>query len=630
MNLPIRAVLAAALALAAAPAAAQTYSQTIFFGDSLTDTGRYRGALWFVAGPNAGLIGRFTTNPDPLWAEYLAAYYGGDADPAGYGWCGMAGCEAFDPDHPFVSGLPTGGNYATGGARNGVDGIRYLTPDLGVPVPSILTQVLTYLAQAGGQADPDALYTVWGGANDLFAITEGAPAEATLSGAITAQVTAIGMLQAAGARYVLMPNVPDLGLTPAFLVQGQGATGTQLSSTYNDALFQALAAAGLRVIPVDVFSLLQEIAADPGTYGFTNVTGTACVPAYTASALTCHPGTLASPDAPDTYAFADGVHPSGAAHVIIADLALSVLEGPRQVAVLPLSAAMVGRARAERVAARLGARPDGNGLQWWADVRGDMQRHDDDAAADGSGPALTVGVGSSSGALTYGAFAGLGTQDMDWGLGRGAFRQRDATLGGYAAWQGEAFWVGGQASWTRLGFDIDRKVQLGPATRVHRGSPDGSNLSVGVGGGWIFGTGTLRHGPVLSVLSQRIEVDGYSEDNLASSALAFPDQEFDSLVGSVGWQASVVADAAFRPYARVTFDREFEDVPEQAFAQALSIPGSLPYAVPGLEYDDRYSTVTLGARLRLFGLDADIGGSTTVSRGEATDATLFVTLGNAF
>lgn len=603
MNRPLRTVLAAALALAAAPVAAQTYSQTIFFGDSLTDTGAFRPALIQIVGPSGAVVGRFTTNPDAIWAEYLAGYYGTGA-----------------------ATLNTGGtNYAVGGARTGTDGATQLGA-----VPSIMTQVQTYLGATGGVADPDALYTVWGGANDLFAITAGAPAQPTLAGAVTAQVTAIGMLQAAGARYVLMPNVPDLGLTPAFIVQGQSATGTMLAATYNAALFDALSAAGLRVIPVDVFSLIQEIAADPGTYGFTNVTGTACLPAFTASSLTCSPGSYASPDAGDTYAFADGVHPTGAAHEIIADLAISVLEGPRQAAVLPRAAAMTGRARAERVAARLGTPAAGEGMHWWADVRGDFQSHDQDDAYDGNGPALTVGVGATSGAMTYGAFAGLGRQDIDWGRGRGGFEQRDATLGGYLGWAGDAFWVGGQASWTRLGFDAARKVQLGPATRVHRGSPDGTNLSVGVGGGWTFEAGTLRHGPVLSALSQRIEVDGYSEDNVSSSALAFPEQSFDSLVGSVGWQASVVADAAFRPYLRVTLDREFEEAPEQAFAQALTIPGSLPYAVPGLDYDDDYSTVAFGARTRLFGLDADIGGTTTVGRGEANEATLYVSFGNAF
>ena len=34
--------------------------------------------------------------------------------------------------------------------------------------PSLTTQVNAYLAANGGHADPNALYTVWGGANDLF------------------------------------------------------------------------------------------------------------------------------------------------------------------------------------------------------------------------------------------------------------------------------------------------------------------------------------------------------------------------------------------------------------------------------------------------------------------------------
>ena len=42
---PVRTALAAALALAALPAFAQTYSQTVFFGDSLTDAGAFRPGL---------------------------------------------------------------------------------------------------------------------------------------------------------------------------------------------------------------------------------------------------------------------------------------------------------------------------------------------------------------------------------------------------------------------------------------------------------------------------------------------------------------------------------------------------------------------------------------------------------
>ena len=70
---PLRSLLAAAIVLAAAPAfAQQTYSRTVFFGDSLTDAGYYRPLL--PASVQA-VTGQFTTNPDWVWAQYIADYY---------------------------------------------------------------------------------------------------------------------------------------------------------------------------------------------------------------------------------------------------------------------------------------------------------------------------------------------------------------------------------------------------------------------------------------------------------------------------------------------------------------------------------------------------------------------------
>lgn len=84
---PVRSLLAVALAVAAAPALAadSPYSQTIFFGDSLTDSGHFRPALVQLGGPSAAILGRFTTNPGLVWSEYLAEYYGTVAASANQG-----------------------------------------------------------------------------------------------------------------------------------------------------------------------------------------------------------------------------------------------------------------------------------------------------------------------------------------------------------------------------------------------------------------------------------------------------------------------------------------------------------------------------------------------------------------
>ena len=608
---PIRSLLAVALitatAAVAAPAlAAGPYSQTVFFGDSLTDGGFFRPLLPASVRP---VTGQFTTNPGLVWSQYLANFYGTGAVPNGNG--------------------QTGTNYAAGGARVGINS----TGALG-PIPSLATQVNNYLAANGGRADSRALFTVWGGANDLFAITNaGAPAATTIANAVTSEIGIVTQLQNAGAKYILVATVPDLGLTPAFRAQGPAvqATGTALTTSYNTSLFSGLASRGLRVIPLDTFNLLREITAAPAAYGFSNIAGTACQPQITANSLTCNPSSYVTPDAPNTYLFADGVHPTSRAHQIVSQYAVSVLEAPRQLAVLPHSTAVVGRARADRVSGHLAAKPEGDGMRWWADTRIDFQRYDDGNRYDGVGPALTGGVDWTSGNFVYGGFAGLSRNAYDFGLRGGDFDQTEGTLGGFAGWYGDNVWVNGQLSYTLAKYDVNRDVVLGPVTRTHSGSPDGSNITFGVNAGFNFTGEALTHGPVLGVLMQRIDVDGYAEDQpTLSTALAYPDQSFDSMITSLGWQASYKINDHLTPYTRMTWDMEHEDQAEEAFARSQSIAGSLEYAVPGLEFDDTYLTLQIGARTELFGMDANIGASVTTAQGSGNDATLFATFGKQF
>lgn len=606
-NRPIRTMLAAALALAAAPAfAGGPYSQTVFFGDSLTDAGFFRPLLPLTVRP---VTGQFTTNPGLVWSQHVADFYGTRADPNGNG--------------------QTGTNYAAGGARVGINSVGALGP-----IPSLATQTTNYLTANGGRADSRALYTVWGGANDLFAITSGgAPAGTTIANAVTAQVGIVGQLTNAGARYIIVPTIPDLGVAPAFRAQGAAAqaAATTLSTNYNSALFGGLASNNLRVIPVDTFTLIREIVASPTTYGFTNFTGTACQPQITANSLTCNPTSLITPDAPETYVFADGVHPTTGAHRLLGQYVISMLEAPRQIAVLPHSAAITGRARAERVSAHLGGKPAGDGTRWWADVRGDIQRYDDGKTYDGVSPAITGGVDWTRGNLVFGAYGGFGFGGGDFGHRGGDFDQDEISLGGFIGWYGERAWVNGQLGYTQLRYDVNREIHLGAATRTHTGSPDGDNISLGVSAGFNFEHGALTHGPVVSVLSQRIDVDGYAENQpTQSTSLAYPDQSYDSLIGSAGWQASYKINEHLAPYARLTYDHEFEDADAEAFARSQSIAGSLPYAVPGLNFDDSYATVQFGVRTEMFGLDANIGLSATTAQGNGNDATVFATFGKGF
>ena len=222
-----RTLLCAALALAASPVFAQSqsdtpespFSQTVFFGDSLTDGGFFRPLL----GPNGAVIGQFTTNPGYVWSQYMADYFHSNADVA---WKATGA----PPPGPYTTSA-NGNNWAVGGARvstNSFGSLGY--------TPSLTSQYAAYLA-SGHTVDPNALYSVWGGANDIFAAIGAyqtayanvllgggnatqaqaagqAAAQPIVGSAVTGQIGLIGALHTAGAQYVLVPTLPDMGLTP--------------------------------------------------------------------------------------------------------------------------------------------------------------------------------------------------------------------------------------------------------------------------------------------------------------------------------------------------------------------------------------------------------------------------------
>ena len=599
---PARTLIAAAIALVAAPAMAaeSPFSRTVFFGDSLTDSGYFRPLI--TPASARPVTGKFTTNPSMVWAEHVADYYGLNAAPNGNG--------------------QIGDNHAAGGATVATDVVGALGP-----TPSLKTQATRYLAANGGKADGRALYTVWGGANDLLAIGTPAQAPAVIGAAVTNQIGIVSTLKSAGANYVMVPNLPDIGLTP--LARSQGAVGmatyTGVAKAYNDALYGGLKQANIEFIPLDTFGLLQEIVANPGAYGFTNATAPACT---VASSIACNPTSLVSPNANYTYVFADGIHPSGATHAMLGQYAVSVLEAPRNQQILTHSAQTVGRARADQVSMHLGGRP-ADGLSWWGGVRGDIQRYDHADLYDGLAPAGLFGMDWSRDGMVLGGFAGYGRMDADFGNNKGDFTQSDTSLGLFAGWYGERAWVNGQVSYSWLSYDITRKVQLGPATHVHQGSPDGSNLTAALNAGYEFGTeGSFRHGPVAAVIWQKVKMDGYVESNPSATALGYHAQDVDSTVGRVGWQARL-AGGTLKPYVQVTYDHEFEDR-QDASAWLQSVPVAGTYHVPGLRFDRNYATATLGARMEMFGLQSNLGLTTTTAQKRAKDMTLFASFSGSF
>jgi phospholipase/lecithinase/hemolysin len=135
--------------------------------------------------------------------------------------------------------------------------------------------------------------------------------------------TAIVTLQQAGAMRFLVWTVPDPGLTPALRSFGPGAmqVAAFLTTLFNTQMLlptvQALdqPSDDVDIAVLDAFALLQQIAANPATFGLTNTT-TACV-TPNARPFFCQ--------AVDDYLFWDGIHPTRAAHGLVAHEAARAL-----------------------------------------------------------------------------------------------------------------------------------------------------------------------------------------------------------------------------------------------------------------------------------------------------------------
>jgi len=204
-------VVALASSLGSSTVSALEFSETWFFGSSYLDSGAFTGNPDTVEGA------KFTTNPGPVVSEILASKLGTSA-------------LANNPGNPKTD--PGGTNYAQGGAQvTNRDGFgRNSSPQSALSVQSQLNH---YFNRAG-RADPNALYVIDGGGNDVFYAMTAFSADnervTYLSDSAANLAGLIQRLSYAGARYVMVPLLPDMGVFPEWVLgtvfrKGNGLQG---------------------------------------------------------------------------------------------------------------------------------------------------------------------------------------------------------------------------------------------------------------------------------------------------------------------------------------------------------------------------------------------------------------------
>jgi outer membrane lipase/esterase len=529
-----------------------------------------------------------------------------------------------------------GTNYAQGGARvTGLPGVPDTFPPTANALP-IASQISTFLASTGGRASPNSLYSVWGGANDLFvaATLPSATAPAYIQQTAVQLVQAVAQLQAAGARYIIVPNVPDLGLTPSAIASGAQVASTQASQLYNLTLYAGLAAANLNVVPLDTFGLLREVVASPAEFGFVNTTGQACtgVP----SSLFCTPANLVNPTAASTYVFADGVHPSTAAHRIIADLALGTLLAPGQMSMLGETPVKTREAHVSTIYGQLAQEAwlrAQTGTNLWATLMGQRVDYDQVGNAPSTkGDAYGVTIGAdfrASPTVVLGGAVSIGRLLPQFGSNRGNYRQDELTMSLYGAWRDRGFYVNGVGTYGALDYETWRRVPLGISSRAVEGTTSGSNWSFGVQGGYDFAFGQISTGPLLGYLYQRITVDSFAETPSSAVAMAFGEQTSISSVGTAGWRVAYDA-GRFMPYARISYAHDFNDQERSVRAQAVDT-SPVGFEAPAYMPGRNWWVAALGVAGRLGAASSwNVGVQQQFAQTNASVTNVFVNVATSF
>lgn len=563
--------LAGALALAlgcTGAAQAQEFTGFYVFGDSLSDSGNIAQAQGLPPGYS------FTTNPDPVAAEIIAAAFG----------------------LPGLNSLSGGPNFAWGGAC-----VNAAAPCLN-PVPNISSQVTQYLSLTGGVADPNALYSIWGGANDIFAALtlDPANAQALTVSAATAYVQQIGRLQAAGANYIIVYNLPNLGATPQFAPTPNASSVSQITVVFNSALDTGLAQLGDGIIPINTFGLIGEIMANPGRFGFTNVTGTACNPP---NSIACDPSTGGlpggyAPGANETFLFADGVHPTGAAHAMLANVVLSTIAAPVQVSMAGEAGVQINenhvRAINDEMFSDFQLDRETGTVRGYTTVQYGQQDFDASAAVPGAeADVLSLSIGANH-RITDNAYWGfgitLGNHDTDTGMGNIDGRAVIGSLHGTLRFGGGGY-LHGAVSGGSTSIDLSRGIVLGPSVRVEEGSTNASMFGAELGLGWLFEMGSMQHGPFVGASWVQQEVDGFAEDSGSATSMNFSSFDRDSMVTRIGYQLMGNA-GNIRPFLRVAHNEESED--DQLFINAGSNSMNGRFTMPGFTPSKDWISADLG------------------------------------
>lgn len=548
---------------------AQDFQSITIFGDSLSDSGQ--------------LLGLTATEPNPDGSAGMI-YVDAVARELGL---------AVTPSTPLLvppaERPPPANNYAVVGYRTGsifdsivsqsiVDASTVTT----VP-PGIFRSVRDgYLADPTVTVDPQGLYIVWGGGND---VRDGADSVAAADNVVQGVIA----LHRAGARHIVVNNVPNIGAVPESGLLGNRETRQADAQTANARLAAGLSASGVNVIQTDVYALLDEVAADPTRYGFGAVDQSSnCYDDAAVTGVRCQFEDPvfgingASPD-PARLLFYDGTHPTQHGQAIIGDYLMSFLEAPGLISILAETPLSSGRAHVRQIEGQLDLEIQGARVRGWRGFVAGEGADNDWNEADYDNDAYQITGGAVYGfddSWMAGGSLGLGRSDIDFDRDQGGFDQRSLYLSVFGRYDTATLSADALIAFGRLDFDnIERNNLLCAGCRSEQGDTQGNQFLFSLGLRYdLLPQDNSGFGPYLGATYQHVSVDGYQErTSNSSTALRFGGQDQDSLLLSFGLQGKQRFQATGRPVvvqARLLREKELDQDDRTVKAGLRSIPGA--------------------------------------------------------
>lgn len=575
--------LAAAIAVAtltATPSLATAQSGFdgfVVFGDSLLDSG------------NFGTT--FTNDGAPIAVDIFAEELGLPLGPA-------------------IPG-PDGTNFAVGG---------FETPDVlnsisGTGISTLLGSRNAFLVD-NPTVSSDTLFLVNGGGNDFNpggAITwalEPDPVAAIQNSAQTL-VASISALSDAGARYIALANLPNLGNIPGVQLAELGFPGsiagaTAASEGFNEALTFFTRTTNIPVIPVDLAGLVDLIRDNADALGFANGVDVAITGAPIDQLGTCYdngvPGVGASASCfehpvfgidgsgrdANRLIFNDGLHPTEATSELTADYLLDLFTAPRKVGLLPQMNTDVARTQVNVVTNQLRqsrwSKPQSG---WFVSGAVGVNEPEGGFNPDNDTYSTTVGLTAKLsdtrvlGVAVTAAYSELDVNDAE-------FEADSYGLNIFFGYRNDRWFVDATLGLTETDFDdLERDFNFGPLTFVAQGDTDGRAVAVDVSAGYklINNAEGYQLSPIIGIQSINSKIDSYTERGGEISNYAWGDQSTKSQQWRIGLAGSAQLSERLRVHGEIFQSEELEDELQTVEVTNPNL-GFRSFRLPGAFIDD--------------------------------------------